>query len=432
MVKINSLQLENIQRIKAVLIEPTPDGLTIIGGDNEQGKTSVLDGIAYALGGARFKPDEPKRRGSLTPPQLKIELSNGLVVERSGKNSDLKVTDKNGAKHGQALLNKFIETLALDLPRFMEASDKDKAQILLQSLGIEEELAELEYHEKALYDERHALGQIKERKAKAAEDMPYFPDAPDAEISASDLIKEQQAILARNGENERKRQKRAELERRNKELLSKRKELQEKLEEIEQELMTVGDDLETANMSVKDLKDESTAEIEASLQAIDETNQKVRINRRKKEAQDEATKLEAEYDGLTEEIEATRQARMRLLEGANLPLEELSVEDGKLTYQGFPWDNLSGSKQLKVATAIVRSLNPECGFVLIDKLEQMDLKTLEEFGEWAEKEGLQIIATRVSTGEECTLIIEDGYVKDQDLFPDKPKKPEQQFKKGAY
>ena len=50
------------------------------------------------------------------------------------------------------------------------------------------------------------------------------------------------------------------------------------------------------------------------------------------------------------------------------------------------------------------------GFVLMDKLEQMDLDTLKEFGEWLQKEGLQVIATRVSTGDECSVIIEDGMV----------------------
>ena len=63
-----------------------------------------------------------------------------------------------------------------------------------------------------------------------------------------------------------------------------------------------------------------------------------------------------------------------------------------------------------VATAIVRKLNPGCGFVLLDKLEQMDLRTLQEFGAWLQAEGLQAIATRVSTGGECQIIIEDGRV----------------------
>lgn len=65
----------------------------------------------------------------------------------------------------------------------------------------------------------------------------------------------------------------------------------------------------------------------------------------------------------------------------------------------------------QVSTAIVRKLNPNCGFVLIDKLEQMDTETLKDFGTWLEQVGLQAIATRVSTGGECSIIIEDGYVK---------------------
>ena len=75
---------------------------------------------------------------------------------------------------------------------------------------------------------------------------------------------------------------------------------------------------------------------------------------------------------------------------------------------------MSGSDRLKVSTAIVRKLNPNCGFVLMDKLEQMDLNTLQEFGQWLQQEGLQVIATRVSTGEECSIIIEDGYAVGQE------------------
>jgi hypothetical protein len=94
---------------------------------------------------------------------------------------------------------------------------------------------------------------------------------------------------------------------------------------------------------------------------------------------------------------------------------------------------MSGSDQLKVSTAIVRKLKPDCGFILLDKLEQMDMPTLEEFGDWLEKEGLQAIATRVSTGEECSIIIEDGYVTENKLVPEKPKTSENGWSgKGAF
>jgi hypothetical protein len=86
---------------------------------------------------------------------------------------------------------------------------------------------------------------------------------------------------------------------------------------------------------------------------------------------------------------------------------------------------MSSSDQLKVATAIVKSLKPDCGFVLLDRLEQMDVTTLNQFGQWLESEGMQAIATRVSTGEECQVIIEDGLV-----ATDKTEKPK--WEKGAY
>ena len=115
-------------------------------------------------------------------------------------------------------------------------------------------------------------------------------------------------------------------------------------------------------------------------------------------------------------IESLRDQRVALLDGAPLPLEGLSVdEEGRLTYQGQTWGDMSSSEQLRVATAIVRATKPDCGFVLLDKLEQMDTQTLSEFGEWAQGEGLQVIGTRVGTGDECTVVIEDGRVEGQDM-----------------
>lgn len=147
-IKINKLEIENVKRIKAVKIEPTKNGLTIVGGNNNQGKTSVLDSIAWALGGDRYKPSEATRNGSVVPPNLHIVMSNGLVVERKGKNSSLKVTDPNGNKGGQQLLNDFVEQLALDLPKFMESSGKEKAQTLLKIIGVGDKLTALEQQEK--------------------------------------------------------------------------------------------------------------------------------------------------------------------------------------------------------------------------------------------------------------------------------------------
>ena len=409
-VKITALQAENVKRIKAVQIEPAPNGLTIVGGNNNQGKTSVLDAIAWALGGEKYRPAAAAREGAVSPPHLKVALSNGIVVERKGKNGSLTVTDPTGKRAGQTLLNEFVEQLALDLPRFLNASDKEKADTLLKIIGVGDQLAVMDQRIKALYDKRTAVGQIAAQKKAYAEEMQEYPEAPAEPVSALELVRRQQDILARNGENQRKRAHAAQLEQKVQALQQKVDALTERLAQVSEECAAAMRDLDTARKSAADLEDESTAEIEAALANVEEINRKVRANLDKARAMDDAREMSAQYADLTSQLNEARQKRTALLDGADLPLPGLGVEDGALTYNGRHWNDMSGSDQLRVATAIVRKINPACGFVLLDKLEQMDLRTLQEFGAWLQAEGLQAIATRVSTGGECQIIIEDGRV----------------------
>ena len=408
-IAINKLEIENVKRIKAVKVEPSPTGLTVIGGNNNQGKTSVLDSIAWALGGNRFKPSKAAREGSVVPPSLKITMSNGLIVERKGKNSSLKVIDPNGNKGGQQLLDSFVEELAINLPKFMDSTAKEKADILLQIIGVGPQLAELEIKEKQLYEQRHAIGVIADQKEKFAKEQTYYPDAPKELVSIADLIAEQQGVLAKNGENARKRQNAQQIKTAYEGKLAEVNRLSEQLKAAQAELEVLENDLQIATDLTIDLIDESTEEIESNIANIEQINLKVRANLDKEKAEEEARVQREEYNRLSSEIEAVRKDKRDLLTNADLPLEGLSVNDGKLLYLGQEWDNMSGSQQLMVATAIVRKLKPDCGFVLIDKLEQMDQITLDQFGKWLEDEGLQAIATRVSTGDECSIIIEDGY-----------------------
>ena len=409
MVTINKLEVENVKRVKAVKLEPSATGLTIVGGNNNQGKTSVLDAIAWALGGNKYKPSQAQREGSTIPPSLKITLSNGLIVERSGKNSTLKVIDPSGNKAGQNLLDSFVEELAINLPKFMEQTSKEKAKTLLQIIGVGPQLAELEMQEKAKYDERHAIGVIADQKEKFAKEQPYYPDAPKELVSIAELIQQQQEILGRNGENARKRQNLTRIENEYQGALADVERLSKMLEEAREKEQGLAQDLDIARKDTQELIDESTQEIEDSIANIEQINLKVRANFDKDKAEEDAKGYREQYKELDNVIADIRKQKTDLLTNADLPLPGLSVDDGELLYLGQRWDNMSGSQQLQVATAIVRKLKPECGFVLIDKLEQMDQLTLQEFGSWLEQEGLQAIATRVSTGDECSILIEDGY-----------------------
>ena len=430
-VKIASFELENVKRIKAVSITPTTDGLTVIGGRNAQGKTSVLDAIAWALGGNSFKPQNPNREGSTTPAKLKIELSNGLIVTRQGTSGTLKVVDPTGKKSGQTLLNSFIEQLALNLPKFMNSTDKEKAEVLLDLIGVKDQIKALDNQIETLSDQRRPLKTDYLGKRKVAADMPYYADAPEEPISATELIERQQAILAKNSQNQAIRQKVVDLEAQMKLKEQQEADARERVKQIERELTAANNQVSVivdekfqlfnSLKSTKDnaakLVDESTADIEEKLRDIDAINEKVRANQRRADLEAEAETTEETYKAISDQIETVRKQRIALLDSANMPLDDLDVKDGYLVYRGITWSDMSSAEQLQVATAIVRALKPDCGFVLVDKLEQMDTQTLAEFGAWAQSVGLQVIGTRVSTGDECSVVIEDGYAKQDDVVP---------------
>jgi len=407
-VKIAELQLQNIKRVRAVDITPS-DGLTVLGGANAQGKTSVLDAICYALGGEKYRPSEPQNRDGMAPAKMEITLSNGLVVTRSGKNLDLKVTDPSGKKAGQTLLNSFISQFALDLPKFLNASSKEKAKTLLDTLGIEAELTALDNEERKRADERLLAGREAERKRHYADELPEYPDAPDAPLSAAEMSRKLQDALAENAKHQAQRDRIEQLKDRIAIHNARIVEWQNLIQAEHAELRSDEVDLHAIEATPIG-EDVDTAAINAELEQIDAVNSRVRTNQEKARALDEAEQAEAEYAAAGRAVDDVRQRRMSLLNSVKMPLPGLSIEAGELVYNGSKWDCMSSMERIVVAISIVRQLQPKCGFVLLDQLECFDRTQLSKLRDWLTENNMQAIATRVADDDTCDIIIEDGQV----------------------
>lgn len=408
-VTITNLELENVKRVRAVAISPAANGLTLLGGKNRQGKTSVLDAICYALGGESYRPSELQNREGIASARMDIKLSNGLRVIRDGKNAALKVLDPIGRRAGQTLLNSFIEELALNLPKFLNANDKDKAKTLLKILGIEEQLLALEQEERRLVDDRLLAGRDADRKTKYADELPEWPEAPDEPLSGADISKRLQAALSLNAENEAKRRMVDKLEY---DLLKQQEHvtrLQEELQRAEEAAQKLSADLQGAQAAAVDLQDVDTTTLNTELEEIDLINSKVRTNQEKSRAKDDAEQAASIRAALDDKVQDVRKRRNDLLASVELPLPGLTVENGELVYNGAKWDGMSGMEKIRVATAIVRKLKPSCGFILLDGLEAFDNEELENLRNWLVTEGLQAIGTKVCE-DGADIIIEDGMV----------------------
>jgi chromosome segregation ATPase len=422
-VKITALEIENVKRVRAVSVDTTSP-LTVIGGKNSQGKTSVLDAVMWTLGGDKFRPSNPVRKGE-EQAYTKITLDNGVVVERKGVNGSLKVTSPTG-KGGQSLLNEFVSSFALDLPKFMASTGIEKAKLLLEVFpGLGRELQRLNEETKRLYNERLAIGQIADRKAKYAKELPYIEGVPETPLSGADMAEKMKTALSVNARNDELRRNVGKIEEQIRgdeyrlESIGKRvSDLKRQLIEAEKEFDDKKDYIVAAKAALNNAKAESaglqnsdTSEIEKELEQIDQINANVRANSEKAHAEAESDELKKQYNSITESLEKVRSDRLKLLSSVKMPLEGLLVdEEGELVFAGQRWDCMSGSEQLRVATAICAAIKPACGFVLLDKLECMDTETLSEFGAWLASRDLQAIGTRVGTGSENSIIIEDGVV----------------------
>lgn len=407
-VTIASLEIENVKKVKAVRLSPTETGLTLIGGDNGQGKTSVLEAIMGCLGGDAFK--QPVREGA-DKGTVNITLSNGVLVKRTYTatgGSRLDVTDGSGKKGGQQLLAAFVSTFALDVSDFMNAADKKKADILLKVIGVNPQ--PLDEKIRTLESDRLLKGRERDRAKGNSESLPYF-EGFDEKLDGNAISAQMTEALTHNaeirkaGSDVQSAKDRYELsEIRLKEALLSFQRAQDAcdkaktdLDAVQERIATVGQPVDTQAISVK-------------LQEVTEYNEKVSANLARKAAQDLHAQLADEYKSISGEIEDVRAELRSLLEGANLPYPGLGVNDGVLEFNGRPWSTLSESERLILATAVSRAVMPQCKFVLIDGMERMDKKTLRTFTGWLVAQGLQAIGTRVGDGSENSIIIEDGEV----------------------
>ena len=421
-VKILGLEVENLKRVRAVGLDCSGTALTVIGGRNGQGKTSVLDGIMWALGGDRFRPSQPVHEGA-DEAYVKVSLDNGITVERKGVNSSLKVTSSTG-KGGQALLNEFVNLFALNLPRFMAATGTEKATMLLDAYpDFGTALQRLNEEAKRLYDERRGLGQVADRKAKYASELPFDPAAPEAPLSGGEMAQRMQNALSHNARNDAMRRDAARAaeqvqgaEDRQRMTAKRVAELEAVLTDARAQAAKAAADVDRARTSLAaaqataaQLQDQDTTAVKRELEQIDALNARVRANESKRNAEAEAEHLGEQYADMSRQLEEVREERLTLLASVTMPLDGLSIDEaGELVFRGQRWDCMSGAEQLQVSAAICAAMKPECGFVLLDRLECMDTGTLREFGAWLAEKGLQAIGTRVSTGDECNIVIEDG------------------------
>lgn len=417
--KIIKLQSENILRLDA--IEITPDGnLIVIGGENAQGKTSVLDSILLAMGGKKAKHQEPLKRGKKKG-KIVIDVGDFTVTRTfTPKGGTLKVTnvgDKREYPSPQKMLDDFVGQLTFDPLHWTQMKGRDQLETLKSLVGLD--FTDLDEQREKLYADRTDSNREVKRLTGVVESASEH-NVPLVEVSVSELVADlnaAQAILYGRDSDEME-------VKRLKEAYKGRK---QQVEKCEEEIRLLNKEIAEAKSTMEDIKNKGKSlqekldnidipdieSIQEQINNAEDTNSKIRANSELKENQKE---LEAAVDiseGLTGQITAIDQEKADMLASAKFPVPKLSFDEDGVLYQDVPFSQASSAEKLRVSVAMGIALNPDLKVLLIRDGSLLDDNNLKAIAKMAEKSGHQIWLERVTDSEsECSVLICDGMVKE--------------------
>jgi hypothetical protein len=429
MARIVRLEAENIKRLRAVEIRPGQEPLVVIGGANGAGKSSTLDAISMAIGGARMIPARPVRDGARMG-RVTVDLGE-LIVERVFLEGDrvgklvLKSKDGCEAPEPQTLLNQMLGKLSFDPLAFSRLRPRDQLERLRELVGID--FSGLDAERAAAYAQRGDVNRAAKQKGAELAACPLAPGAPETEVSIGALTDEMLRREEVNRANEQTRLRLAAgdeaVERRQQErarFAADIERLQRLLADTDAWLDEAAAKRAALAAQCAALVDQDVGAIRGQLRDAEQTNIRVRQNQRHKSLTDQHADLAQKSADLSQRIDEIDREKQALVAAVRFPIDGLSLGEEGVLYRGFPFEQASSAEQLRVSAAIGMALNPELKVMLIRDGSLLDAESLRLLSELAERADHQIWIERVSTGEEVSVVIEDGLVAGRGEQPPAP------------
>jgi len=426
--KLIGLKADGFRLLKAVEIKFNSDGTTVILGDNEQGKTSVLDVIEYLFRGKTTINEEIIQHGK-DKMTAEIDLDDYVVKRiKTLKTDRLEIINKEGFKFAQkpqAFLDQLINDLTFDPFPFLNKTGDQKLRFMMDFLSldtgkIDEEIKSLEMDRLICGREGKALGEV----AKVEETQPIDINAL---ISQKEQIEKEndevvkKARIERDAKVTKAHEFNAVQRQRSHDIASMKADIENKesnlavlyqeLEELKQHIITTKATKDALIEKQKNLpvpKPEketnlplplidlmATEPLKLQIQKAEETNLQAfeyQEYLKKKKALEEKR---SEYSTFTDKLTELKTSKKDILQKADTGVSGLEVREDGLYYDGIYSENWSDSQGIRLSAALCLSMNPKLRAVFIDRGESFGQKRFTELKKWAKENDMQAIITKV-------------------------------------
>lgn len=435
--KIIELKAENIKKLKAIEIKPSGNTI-IISGKNAHGKSSVLDSIWLAVGGAEAMNETPKviREGE-TSAMVQLDLGELTVTRKWTANdkSYLTVENKDGAtfKSPQAILDKLIGSLSFDPLAFTHMDDRKQRETLLGMVKIDIDLAKWEVERKAKYEERTLINKrLSELKGQLAGIPDTAPDVPDEEISISSVMDEMESARAQKEQNNLKRLEFLHRETNIDNLEMNRDSLIADIDDQEQRIEAMVADLKNMKSRKANIDDEIIEELKVfnslshkvknlidpdmsifteKAKQIEDINRAVREKQKRRKIELEIPLAEEVSRGYSENLDILESKKSLAIQCAKFPIDGLAFDDTGVTYFDIPFSQCSTAERLRVSLAMAMAMNPKLKVLRIMDGSLLDSQNMAVIQEMVAANDYQCWIERISENAGCGIYIEDGEIK---------------------
>lgn len=396
---IVGVRAENVKGLEFVELSfPPGGGLTIISGDNGEGKSSFIDAMEYAIREAGALPSEPLRKG--TDSGYVELLLDDLVIRRTfkrGAKPTLEVRGRDGAKYSspRALLDALYEKISFHPLEFAYLPPREQRELLLDLTGMRGDIERLEAKRRGVYDDRATVNRTVRELENA---LPSFVElegaAPLDEKKAATL---QEAIAA--GEKQKARRDIAE---------GSARRIEEELRTLEDRMAQLKKSL-AVELELAATDAPNIAGMREELDAIREADRRHKANAERAKMAAMLDECRQKSDALTAQLEAIEGEKLALLQKANLPVPGLSITDEGLAVDGVPLDQMSSSEKLGVAVALTMATPRPLKTIFVREGALLDAHARDAILHLAEERGFRVFMEVV--GEEpATVVFRDGRV----------------------
>ena len=401
-------QAENIKRLIAVNITPE-DNLVQITGKNEQGKSSVLDSIWWALEGAKNIQVEPIHKGATTG-RIRLELGDKeveLIVTRTFKKSKdggfttkLSVTTPDGidvAGGAQTVLNGFLDALTFDPLTFSRMKPPEQFETLKKFVpGVDFEAVETA--NKKDYEGRREVNRELKIAQASVEGIETTATEETVIIDTSMLIDRMQTAGEENASIEIRKNNRRNYQIKVAENRDNAKKLIEEADEIQKKLDNAGELPEPIDIS----------EVREKLEIAKSNNDELIKFNQRKDLLDTVQRLEEEADNITTRMKLREEDKRKAIAEAKIPVDNIDFGDGIVLLKGVPFEQGSQAERIRASMAIAMASNPKLRVILMREGSLLDEDSEQIVREMAVANNFDVWQEKVDSSGQIGFVIEDG------------------------